>query len=184
MSDTKQNMDWLDELRPKLREALTKTWLLRSEIHCANATGSKQEDVKFPYQQFKVGPSDKVLDEVLALFAAHIAADYVPKGEVVAYRDVAGQAVSVYTATELQERIAAEREKAEEQTLSNIHSIANDLANQDPKAVGAVSIAPYLANAVTIYGEYLKGDDFERIDWKALELPTLVALTTQKQGEK
>jgi hypothetical protein len=71
---------------------------------------------------------------------------------------------------------------AENKAVSMIYSIANDLANKDPKAVGAVSLSPYFANAVAIYSEYLKGDDFERIDWRELHLPTLAA--QPQEGKK
>lgn len=64
-------------------------------------------------------------------------------------------------------------EQAHNDAVSKIYSIANDLANKDPNAVGSVSLAPYFANAVAIYQEFLKGDDYERIDWKSLKLPTL-----------
>lgn len=63
--------------------------------------------------------------------------------------------------------------RAESNTISMIYSIANDLADQDPKAIGSVSLSPYLSNAVTIYSEYLKGENYERINWRELDLPTL-----------
>lgn len=63
--------------------------------------------------------------------------------------------------------------EARSDVIAKIYGIANDLANKDPKAIGSVSLAPYFANAVAIYQEYLKGDDYERIDWKSLSLPTL-----------
>lgn len=67
---------------------------------------------------------------------------------------------------------AAVRE-TESKVIATIYSIANDLANKDPEATGSVSLAPYLANAIAIYQEYLKGDKYERVDWKSLNLPTL-----------
>lgn len=64
-------------------------------------------------------------------------------------------------------------EKAKSDVVSTIYGIANDLAHKDPKAIGSVSLAPYFANALAIYQEYLKGGNYERIDWKSLDLPTL-----------
>lgn len=62
------------ELREVIRERLTKTWLLSNQIWCSDATGMKKETVKFPQQKFKVGPSEKVLDELMQVFAAHLQA--------------------------------------------------------------------------------------------------------------
>lgn len=76
----------------------------------------------------------------------------------------------------------AEREReAQQRVVEVIYGIANDLANSDPEAIGAVSITPYFANAVSIYQEYLKGDNYERIDWKELKLPTITALTNKSK---
>lgn len=66
--------------------------------------------------------------------------------------------------------------KERKSVVVTIYSIANDLATQDPKALGAVSLAPYMSNAVAIYSEFLKGDNYELIDWKELNLRTLKAL--------
>lgn len=82
--------------------------------------------------------------------------------------------VPVFTHDEAIEAIKAYGNERVSKALSTIHGIANDLAGQD-KAYGE-SITPYFGNAVTIYQEYLKGDNYERIDVKALKLPTLEAL--------
>lgn len=90
---------------------------------------------------------------------------------------------------ELDAVMAACRQYAAKQTakaLDNgvgvIYGIANDLANRDPKVVGSVPLDPYFANAVAIYSEFLKGDKYERIDWKALKLPTLERIKQLKEG--
>jgi hypothetical protein len=65
------------------------------------------------------------------------------------------------------------RLEAQNDAVSKIYGIANDLASRDPAVIGSVSTAPYFANAVAIYKEYLQGDNYERINWKILNLPTL-----------
>lgn len=71
--------------------------------------------------------------------------------------------------------------KALDNGVGVIYGIANDLANRDPKALGSVPLDPYFANAVAIYSEFLKGDKYERIDWKALKLPTLERIKQFKE---
>lgn len=89
------------------------------------------------------------------------------------------KAAKLYTEEELQATVR----EAQSGVVSVIYSIANDLAREDPTALGAVSLEPYFANAIAIYSEYLKGDNYERIDWKSLDLPTLNQLQQLKQGE-
>lgn len=78
-------------------------------------------------------------------------------------------------------QIALDEMTIKEDVVGTIYSIANDLANNDPKALGSISLTPYFGNAVAIYSEYLKGDNYERIDWRALHLPTLEKLSKVKE---
>lgn len=83
----------------------------------------------------------------------------------------------------LMELIKAYGDKKVSEALSTIHGIANDLATEDG-VLGSGSITPYFGNATIIYQEYLKGDNYERIDVRALKLPTLERLRPQSPEKR
>lgn len=67
------------------------------------------------------------------------------------------------------------------EALSAIYNIANDLAWQDPR--NSKGIHDYMGNAIIIYQEWLKGENYERIDVNKLDLPSITSLNKERKAK-